>query len=183
MQPSDILNFWFADETAAKWWVKDAGFDAEIREKFTDIYEQAKNGQLNDWQNDAESCLALILILDQFPRNMFRDSGQAFATDGVAISLVYHALERGYDLALKEDKPEAWRAFMYMPLMHSEQLRDQVRCVELFTTHGPAANVPFAQRHHDIIARFGRFPHRNTLLGRVSTVAEQAFLNQAGTSF
>jgi uncharacterized protein (DUF924 family) len=183
MTPKSILNFWFG-LPPAKWWEKDDALDAQIREKFTETYEAAATGALDAWAEEGpESALALILTLDQFPRNMFRNDTKAFATDKKAANLTKAGLLQGYDLWFKENKPEDWRAFFYIPLMHSENLEDQRRCVDLFATHGPEKNLPFARLHHDIIARFGRFPHRNALVGRKNTLEESAFLKHPGSVF
>jgi uncharacterized protein (DUF924 family) len=183
MTPQNILDFWF-NLPPEKWWKKDTALDKQIREQFMETYKAAAAGKLDTWaQEGPEPTLALIITLDQFPRNMFRNDATAFATDEKAANLTKAGLLRGYDLWFKENKPEGWRAFFYISLMHSENLGDQRRCVDLFATHGPGQNLPFARLHHDIIARFGRFPHRNAALGRKNTAEEEAFLQLPGSGF
>ena len=177
MNYKNVLDFWF--KNPGKWWVKDPAFDAEIEEKFGDAVIKASAGDFNDWANEPESCLALIILLDQFSRNIYRDSPQAFAADGLALNFAKKAVQNGFDKHLKDDQ----HMFLYMPFMHSEQMDDQMRCIELFTTNGPQQNVGFAWKHQDIIKRFGRFPHRNAALGRVNTPEEQAFLQTPGSGF
>jgi uncharacterized protein (DUF924 family) len=185
----EILSFWFEepDGTAGKsrkvWFVKNPDFDAEIRTRFLVDYEQAAAGSLDSWQNSAPGSLALILLLDQFPRNLFRGTPQAFATDGKALVVAQAAIARGFDQAL----PPIQRTFIYMPFMHSENLEIQHRSVELFR---PLAEDPetrnsyvYAIKHLEVIQRFGRFPHRNAILDRANILEETEFLKQPGSSF
>ena len=178
MSWQDVVAFWFDELEPKQHWVKDPALDEAIRARFLPTYEAAVAGELEGWLDEPNSCLAYVIVLDQFSRNMFRGTGRMFAADEQARRATERALERGYDRQL----PEARRSFLYMPLMHSEDLADQDRCVELFEAQG-GDSASFARAHRDIIARWGRFPHRNALLGRTSTPEELAFLEQPGSSF
>jgi uncharacterized protein (DUF924 family) len=184
-QAQAILAFWFGAPEAADygqrrtvWFTKDANFDHEIRTRFGSVYEQAKLGELNHWQNSPETCLALILVLDQFPRNLFRNQSAAFATDALARKVARYALKQGYDQQLLPIQ----RWFVYLPFEHSEDLVDQQRSVALFSQLPEDANkadgLAYSLRHYEIIQQFGRFPHRNGILGRTSTAEEAAFLQR-----
>ncbi|MCF2972189.1 DUF924 domain-containing protein [Synechococcus sp. Nb3U1] len=188
--PEEILKFWFGDPTGSEygqsrpeWFKKDPEFDRTIEEQFLPVYEQAAAGQLESWQGSPSTCLALILVLDQFPRNMFRDTPRAFATDPLALQAARQAVTQGFDRQLLPVQ----RWFVYLPFEHSEDLADQQRSMELFgqLQSDPASQsaIDYARRHLEIIKRFGRFPHRNTILGRPSTPAELEFLQQPGSSF
>jgi len=190
MTKDEILAFWFGkpeDSEYGKprqaWFTKDVAFDEEVRSRFLDEYHQAAMGQLNHWQESPDSCLALILLLDQFPRNMFRGQPQAFATDSQALAVAQYAVSQGFDQQLLPVQ----RWFIYLPFEHSENLTHQRQCVELFSTlkHDPdsASTIDYAYRHLQVIERFGRFPHRNPILGRESTPEEVVFLKQPGSSF
>jgi len=172
---ADVLAFWF-EAGPKKWFTKDAGFDAQIREKFLPTYEAAAQGWLADWEATAEGALALVIVLDQFPRNMFRGSPRAFATDALAHAVADRAVARGFDKQLGLPK----RNFFYLPFMHSEALADQERCVDLCREAGDENTLKYAELHADIIRRFSRFPHRNAVLGRATTPEEQAFLDAGG---
>jgi uncharacterized protein (DUF924 family) len=172
--PDTVLAFW-REAGPDRWFTKDDAFDAEIRDKFLATYEAASVGQLDHWSATAEGALALVIVLDQFPRNMFRGSARTFAADPRARAVANQALKRGYD----QDVPDADRGFLFLPFMHSEDLGDQERCVALYRAAGDA-NLSFAEQHRDIIRRFGRFPHRNAMLGRECTAEEQAFLDGGG---
>ena len=172
----DVLDFWFA-AGKEKWFAKDDAFDADITARFKEAYLAAREGGYDDWAETAEGALALIILLDQFPRNMFRNTPEMFAADGKAIEMTRLALDRKFD----GEVPQAARQFVYMPLMHSEELADQELCVKLFQADPTLEdNVPYAIDQRDIVARFGRFPHRNTVLGRETTAEEQAFLDGGG---
>jgi len=171
----EILDFW-KEAGEGKWFAKDDSFDAEIKHRFLDLYVDAAAGSLDHWAEEPQSCLALIIVLDQFPRNMFRNDARAFAADKKALEIAQIALQK--DHARKVD-PQM-RAFMFMPYMHSEQLADQRESVRLQEIHGGAENVKAAKWHLDIIERFGRFPHRNPVLGRTMSDAEQAYLDDGG---
>jgi uncharacterized protein (DUF924 family) len=175
IKPSDILAFWQA-AGRDKWFKKDAGFDADIRARFLATYEAAAAGTLSDWESTAKDALALVIVLDQFPRNMFRGEARTFAADPIARQVADRALARGFDAQV----PEAMRGFFYLPFEHSEEMADQERSVALYRAAGDADNLEWAELHADIIRRFGRFPHRNKMLGRTTTAKEQAFLDSGG---
>lgn len=191
MNPADVLEFWFGAPGSAEhgslrkcWFEKDPAFDAEIRRRFLALVDEAAAGRLDDWADRPEGLLALIVLLDQFPRNLFRDAPRAFATDAQALALAQQALTQGVDAQLM---PVA-RAFIYLPFEHSEDLAMQDRAVALFSAlaqHGEAfaSYLDYAERHRDVIRRFGRFPHRNAILGRASTPEEIAFLARPGAGF
>jgi uncharacterized protein (DUF924 family) len=172
---ADVVSFWL-DAGPKRWFEKNEAFDAEIRDRFTAAYEAAVAGKLALWENTPEGCLALLILLDQFPRNMFRGSAKSFATDPDALRIAKQAIARGFDQAT----PMPGRQFFYLPLEHSEDLADQEQCVALFRALGDAELLKWADLHLDIIRRFGRFPHRNALLGRSTTPEEQAFLDRGG---
>ena len=173
--PAEIVSFW-REAGPDKWWDKDDVFDRTIRTKFLAVHETAVRGELAAWEDSAEGSLALVILLDQFPRNMFRDSARAFATDPQACALARRAIARGFDQAIDE----TLRLFFYLPFMHSEALADQDRCIALFTALGDAEQSNYAVIHRDVIAKFGRFPHRNRVLGRDTTSAERDFLDGGG---
>jgi len=177
ISPEDVLTFW-RNAGEKRWWTKDDTFDAEIREKFLDLWNAAAAGRCAHWEESADGALALVIVLDQFPRNMFRDDPSTYASDALARDVALRAVDNGADARLAEDL----RGFLYMPFMHSEHLADQERCMALFEQTGDAEQTKYAGHHADIIRRFGRFPHRNRLLGRVSTDDEQAFLDSGGFS-
>jgi uncharacterized protein (DUF924 family) len=172
--PETVLAFW-REAGPDKWFNRDDAFDADIREKFLATYEAAAAGRLSIWEATAEGALALAIVLDQFPRNMFRGDARCYVTDPLARQVANRALKCGYD----QDVPEAERGFFFLPFMHSEDMADQKRCVALYREAGDA-NLSYAERHADIIRRFGRFPHRNALLGRATTPEEQAYLDSGG---
>jgi uncharacterized protein (DUF924 family) len=174
---ADVLAYWRA-LGAARWFVKDAAVDAEIRARFLSVHAAAIEGKLRGWEDDASGALALVIVLDQFPRNMFRDTSAAFATDPLARAVAGRAIANGFDRQFAN--PE--RRFFYLPFMHSETLAEQERCCDLCRTAQDDEGVKFAELHADIIRRFGRFPHRNAVLGRITTPAEQAFLDGGGFS-
>ena len=173
--PQSVVAFW-TDAGPKKWFTKDDAFDRDIRERFLATHEAAAQGKLSDWEASADSVLALLILLDQFPRNMFRGSARTFATDPMARDVAHRALKKGFDA----DVPENMRNFFYLPFQHSEQLADQERSLALYRAWGDADNIKWADIHADIIRTFGRFPHRNTVLGRQTTPEEQAFLDGGG---
>lgn len=180
----NIMGFWFDEAEAEKWYAKDPQFDQDLTNLFGAAYAAAAVGELEDWAESAAGTVALCILLDQFPRNMFRGTPQAFASDGQALAITEGALARGLDGQM----PSAHKQFLYMPLMHSEQLADQERCVTLFRALADAdpdyeKAHDFAVAHRDIVVRFGRFPHRNEVLGRESSDEEIAFLKQPDSSF
>jgi uncharacterized protein (DUF924 family) len=173
--PDDVLAFWRA-AGPKKWFKKDAAFDTEIATRFLQTYVAAAAGQLDDWETSADGALALVIVLDQFPRNMFRESARAFAADTLARAVADRAIARGFD----QETKKAERSFFYLPFEHSEELADQERCVALARAMDDADALKWAELHADIIRRFGRFPHRNVALKRTTTAAEQAFLDGGG---
>jgi uncharacterized protein (DUF924 family) len=188
--PGEILDFWFGregeegyGEFREAWFIKDPEFDREIRDRFESIYEEAAAGRLEHWKDEAQSCLALIILLDQFPRNMFRGDPKTYATDDKAREAARHAVEHAYDREL----PPYGRLFVYLPFEHSEDLEDQRFSVELFrgldAEMGSEELLDYAVRHLEIIERFGRFPHRNEILGRATTPEEAEFLRGPDSSF
>jgi uncharacterized protein (DUF924 family) len=173
--PKEVIAFW-REAGADRWFKSDPAFDAEISERFLETHEAAAAGKLNDWRFSADGALALTLLLDQFPRNMFRGTPRAFASDGLALDTAKHAIGAGYDHKVA---PEL-QTFFYMPFMHSEELAEQDRCVDLMAKEGNQENIKYAELHRDAIRRFGRFPHRNGILGRISTPEEIAYLEGGG---
>jgi uncharacterized protein (DUF924 family) len=178
--PEEVLRFWFEETPAGAWFRPGAEGDRAVRERFTGLTEQALAGGLGAWGETSPDALALLLVLDQFPRQIWRDQARAFAGDGLAQALTLRALEAGWVAA--EPAPQR-RPFWLMPLMHSEDLALQELGLPLFERHTDARTVEFARRHHAVIARFGRFPHRNRALGRPSSGEEEAFLLQPGSRF
>lgn len=174
---AEVLRFWF-DEHARDWFVKNPAFDAEIRARFLPLYEAAVAGRIAHWADEPRSALALVIVLDQFPRNLFRGEARAFATDPDARAIARRILERGWDKGMTQ----AERLFAYLPFEHSESLADQDLSCELMKDFD-AQQRQYAERHRDIIRRFGRFPHRNDVLGRESTAAETEFLKLPGSRF
>ncbi|MDX2201430.1 MAG: DUF924 family protein [Hyphomicrobiaceae bacterium] len=192
MQPAEaaaVLDFWFAagtpeaDRPRPAWWARDDAFDAEVRRRFASLHARARNGELEGWRAEPGTALALVIVLDQFSRNLFRGSPEAFACDAHAVAVAKDAIARGLDRQLAAIR----RQFFYLPLMHSEVLADQDRCVALFEALDALPeqenSVRFAHRHREIIARFGRFPHRNAVLGRTTTAEEARFLAEPNSSF
>jgi uncharacterized protein (DUF924 family) len=172
---ADIVSFW-REAGPEKWFEKDDEFDLTIRSRFLAIHEAAARGDLAAFEETAEGALALLILLDQFPRNMFRNNARAFATDHLARAVADRALARGFD----QKTDATMRPFFYLPFMHSELLADQDRCLRLYEAFGDPEQLRFAVTHRDIIARFGRFPHRNRVLGRKTTPAEREFLDGGG---
>jgi len=189
--PADILAFWFGcpgepgyRQPRAEWFRKDAGFDAGIRSRFLPAVEAALAGRLAAWGDDRQGFLALLILLDQFPRNLFRGEAKAFAGDPPARRLAERVLDRSWD----KDLSAVEKLFVYLPFEHSEALADQERSVSLFSAlaaghPGCDGFLDYAHRHHEVIARFGRFPHRNAALGRPSTPEETSYLAQPGSGF
>jgi uncharacterized protein (DUF924 family) len=198
MDPERILSFWFGEldadglaqpDKSKQWWTKDEAFDGRIRDEFSADHREIVGEQREHWLVDPRGRLAYIIVLDQFSRNMFRGTAQSFASDPQALRAARGGIEKGADRALAITE----RTFMYMPFMHSEALADQDRCMELFTAlrdqvEGKARDyaeysLKFASMHRDIIVKFGRFPHRNAILGRATTPEEAKFLEGPGSSF
>jgi uncharacterized protein (DUF924 family) len=182
MDAAEVLKFWFGQDRKA-WFEKNAAFDEEVRRRFVPLYELGAAGKLGAWQKTPAGCLALVVLLDQFSRNMFRGSTKAFAADPLARAAARVILDNGWDKALTPDE----RMFAYLPFEHSESLADQECCLALMkeiSVFPETADLPkWAEAHLVIIRRFGRFPHRNAALGRESTLEEAEFLKQPGSSF
>ena len=185
-----VLDFWFGREGDPEygrfrdeWFRKDPEFDAGVTRRFLGLYEEATAGDLDGWRDDARSCLALVIVLDQFPRNMFRGDGRTHAADGAALEYSSYAVEH----ALDREIPAFQRMFLYMPFMHSENREDQRRSVELFRRLAEEPGAPdvtsYATAHRNIVEQFGRFPHRNAILGRETTPEEAESLKTKGSSF
>ena len=187
---TDILDFWFGSPFASDrgrsrkaWFEKSAVFDTEIRDRFLLTWERAAKGELDSWRDTPLASMALVIVLDQFPRNMFRNEARAFSTDALALLVANRMLEAGFDRLLRPLE----RMFVYLPFEHAENIDAQKRSIALFDALAAAPlgldNARWAKSHHDIVARFGRFPHRNAVLGRSSTPQELEFLKQPGSSF
>lgn len=196
--PLEILNFWFADsldsvdklaDRQAVWFVPDSKFDNEIRARFQRLPDLAMSQDLVHWENNARNTLALVLVLDQFPRNMYRNTAQAFDYDNAALDLARKVVDQNAYLDLHPIE----QVFLFLPFEHSEAMDDQIRAVDLYRILAERCLAPYEQaaqtaldyanRHYNIIERFGRFPHRNAILGRVSTPEEKAFLESGGDTF
>ncbi len=174
-----VLNFWFQEISPKQWWKVDPAFDELIRERFGDIHRQAAQVELFEWRVTARGRLAEILVLDQFSRNMYRGERHGFAADHLALALAQEAVAAKLDLEL----PEQERAFLYMPFMHSESRLIHLVAERLFKENASQGNYEFEVRHKAIIDRFGRYPHRNEIMGRQSAPEEIAFLAEPGSSF
>lgn len=177
----EIIEFWFEETAPQQWFQVSDIFDAQIIDHYLDTYEMARDGKLDEWAVDAEGCLALCLVLDQFPRNMFRHAAKAFATDAKALLIAKQALHKGFDQVLTPVK----RRFLYLPFEHSENFQDQKKSVELFKTMqaDDPLGYEYALRHMHVIEKFGRFPHRNKALGRTNTPEEDEYLSTPGSGF
>ena len=177
MDAAEVLDFWFGQDRT-RWFVKDPAFDEQIRRRFLDLYQRGIDRQLEGWKSKPKDCLALVVLFDQFPRNMFRGTPRAFEGDDRARACARIIVDKGWDAAMTPDE----RSFAYLPFEHSESIADQIRCCELMAPLGEEL-LRYAVRHRQIIERFGRFPHRNAMLGRGSTPEEIEFLKQPGSSF
>ena len=175
VSPQAVVAFW-TEAGPDKWFKRDDAFDQDIRARFLATHEAAAQGKLADWDASAEGALALLILLDQFPRNMFRGTARAFATDPLARDVATRAIDKGFDRAVARKMQN----FFYLPFQHSEALADQERSLALYRATGDADNIKWAEIHADIIRKFGRFPHRNAMLGRQTTAEEQAFLDSGG---
>lgn len=173
----EIVQFWI-DAGPEKWFAKNEAFDLDFKARFTEAHFAAARRELDHWMESPEGALALMILLDQLPRNAFRDTGHMFATDALALSLARQAIENGHHLAVET----ALQPFILMPLMHSESLQDQQDLVDMLERDAHPNTYDYAVIHRDVIARFGRFPHRNKALGRVTTPQEQGFLDAGGFS-
>jgi len=176
---ASIISFWFNEIDSSKWWKKDQEFDSLIASRFGDVHEQASHCEFYDWRSSALGRLAEVIVLDQFSRNMYRDSPLSFAQDSLALALAQEAIRAGADQELTPVE----RSFLYMPFMHSESQAIHEQAVELYKNNGIESNYEFELKHKVIIDRFGRYPHRNEILGRKSSVEEIEFLKTPGSSF
>lgn len=175
----EIIRFWFEEIKESQWWVKDQDFDRLIFDRYSELHRSAASCELYEWRSTAEGRLAEIIILDQFSRNMYRDAPQAFASDSLALGLAQEAIRAGMDHPLEPIQ----RSFLYMPLMHSESKKIHEVAVGLYEKNGIESNLKFELKHKAIIDRFGRYPHRNRILGRESTAEEIEFLKLPGSAF
>ncbi|PCH99677.1 MAG: hypothetical protein COB76_05165 [Alphaproteobacteria bacterium] len=178
---SDILNFWFSEIKPAQWFQKSVAFDADIIARFEPDYKMALQGIYDGWQGDEKGALALCILLDQFPRNMYRDTPQAFASDARALEIAKEAVSKGYDTLLSTQE----KTFLYLPLEHSEVLEDQHQSVQLFAKlmDDDPIIYDYAKRHYDVIKKFGRFPHRNAIMDRKNTSLEEEYLSDPNNGF
>ena len=176
---TDVLKFWFDEIDSSLWWKKNSDFDRLIVDRFSDLHAIASRCELFEWRESPEGRLAEVIVLDQFSRNMFRDTARSFAQDPLALALAQEAISQGAD----DDLDSAQRPFLYMPLMHSESLIIHEIAVDLFTRKCDKTNLDYEVRHREIIERFGRYPHRNEVLGRASTDEEAKFLKGPGSKF
>lgn len=171
--PNYVLDFWFLDRVSQLWFNSNPAFDQELRERFEPVFKLASEGHLDHWQQTPEGCLALVIVLDQFPLNMYRGKAESYSTGDRAVAVAKAAVALGFDKQI----PKNHLSFLYMPLLHSETLADQDLSVKLFENAGLNENISFAKHHREIVRKFGRFPHRNAALGRESTPEEKAYLS------
>jgi uncharacterized protein (DUF924 family) len=167
-----LVDYWFSEEVAKLWFNSTPEFDAELKLKYEPVLKRASQGELDAWQEDAVGALALCILFDQIPLNIYRKQAASFATEARARDVANYAIEKGLDAQLSQTQ----KIFLYMPFMHSEDIADQDRSIELFEKAGLGENAKYAHHHREIIKRFGRFPHRNAALGRESTSEEVAYL-------
>ena len=179
MKAQDILDFWFSPSTQPFWFAKSDDFDQQLHRRFSEILVQATQAELYTWRDTAEGRLAEIIVLDQFSRNLYRDQAAAFAQDAQALSLAQEVIHLGLDTTLRPEQ----RSFLYMPYMHSESKLIHEEALKLFEALGNPINLDFEKKHKVIIDRFGRYPHRNAILGRESTAEEIEFLKQPNSGF
>lgn len=175
----EIIDFWFTELEPKQWWQKDDEFDSMIQTRFGKLHEQAKAGELSHWRETALGSLAEVIVLDQFSRNIYREKPESFVCDPMALALAQVAISKGFDKELSETQ----RVFLYMPFMHSESRLIHIEAVKLFESVGNQNNLDFENKHKAIIDRFGRYPHRNNILGRESTKEEVEFLKQPNSGF
>ena len=173
MEPIEIISYWYSDKMQKHWFSSTPELDKEIKNKYEQTWISAAAGELDEWENTPEGCLALIIILDQLPLNMFRGESKSFQTERKAIEVALTAINSSFDKKLSNDK----LPFLFMPFMHSEKLEEQDLSVKLYKEYNLDNNLRFAQHHREIVKRFGRFPHRNKILGRESTKSENEYLN------
>ncbi len=172
---SEIINFWFSAEVKPLWFKSTAAFDAALHERYEGVWGRARAGVYDHWAEEALPALALVIILDQFPLNMFRQDARQYSTEAHARDIARQAIDAGLDQELSQPQ----KAFLYLPFMHSEELSDQDRSIALYQAAGLDENLKFAHHHRDVVVRFGRFPHRNAVLGRASTEEELEYLKHA----
>lgn len=174
-QINDLINYWFSEDMSRHWFNSTETIDSQIRQRYESLWQHAADGQLDHWMESAQGCLALIIILDQLPLNMFRGQEKSFTTESQAIKVAHYAIAKGFDKLISKQQ----LAIFYMPLMHSENLQDQDLSIRCFEVAGLEENAKFARHHRDIVRRFGRFPHRNAILGRDSNELELEYLASA----
>lgn len=179
MTINEVLDFWFSENIRAKWFVSDQAFDKMLKERFSGLCSRALAGELDSWRDKPEGAVALVILLDQITRNIYRGTPEAFSGDAKAVEISRSVVTRDFNEGLDKDH----RYVLYMPFMHSEDLAAQEEGVRLFTKLGNETALNYMKRHRDIIAQFGRFPHRNSILGRTSTPEEIEFLKKPGSSF
>jgi uncharacterized protein (DUF924 family) len=175
----EVLKFWFEETSPSQWWTKNDAFDQTISDRFSELHQKASGCELYEWRENTPGRLAEIIILDQFSRNMFRGVPGAFAQDALALALAQEAVARGVDQQLNQVE----RGFLYLPYMHSESIKIHEVAVSLYSKGGMESTLEWELKHKKIIERFGRYPHRNEILGRVSSAEEQEFLKQPGSRF
>lgn len=173
MTAKDIVDFWFAEECRKCWFNATDEIDEMIRNRFESIWKDAKDNKLKTWMDNGEGCLALVIILDQFPLNMYRGKAESFSTEAAAREVARHAIEQGFDHDMSREE----KGFLFLPFMHSEDLDDQNESIALFEGAGMTDNLRWAKHHRDIVQRFGRFPHRNQILGRINSPEEETYLS------
>jgi len=169
---NDLINYWYSENMSRHWFNATDEIDSQIREEYEALWQAARNGELNQWMDSAQGCLALNIILDQFPLNMFRGQAESFSTEQQAVKVAHYAINKGFDQSI----PKQQLAFLFMPLMHSENIQDQDLAVSCFEKAGLEENAKFARHHRDIVMRFGRFPHRNVILNRENSQQERIYL-------
>lgn len=174
--PAELLDFWYADKMKQAWFASTPNIDNDIKQRYERLWQHAVDRELEDWKNTADGCLALIILLDQLPLNMFRGSIKSFSTEQQAVKVCYHAIEQGFDQDIIRETGLSRVSFLYMPLMHSEKLDDQNNAVKYFEAADLESNLRFAKHHREIVRQYGRFPHRNTILGRENTAKEATYL-------
>ncbi|MDT8383635.1 MAG: DUF924 family protein [Gammaproteobacteria bacterium] len=173
MKPIEIIDFWYADPMRKHWFSSTPELDNQIRDRYEKVWIESSRGEYDEWQNTPEGSLALVIVLDQFPLNMFRGEAKSFQTEKKAIEVALSAINRGFDKKLEKNH----LSFLFMPLMHSENIDHQELSVELFKKYELKDNITFAEHHRDIVKKYGRFPHRNQILGRESSEAEIEYLS------
>jgi len=169
---NDLIDYWYSDEISRYWFNSTELIDQQIRQRYLTLWQSARDGKLDHWMQSAEGCLALVIVLDQLPLNMFRGQAESFSTEQQGVKVAHYAINKGFDQSIQKQQ----QAFLYMPLMHSENIQDQDLAVSCFEKMGLEENAKFARHHRDIIIRFGRFPHRNVILNRKNSEQERTYL-------